>query len=349
MRQQLPTFVQELLFLIPHYWVEMYNNNSWPTNGQGSSRKLGLSLTGPSLMLSQPICIVLMISALQSTEGTRIQIFRNPSQLFLMLSMLRFVKELIFKTPLIVQQPTMPIQQSQVPGNQTYPASDPHLTVKQTNQTLSALASARRLAPEYMMVSSLPAKFGKNSPTIMIVGTFDWRRHMVPLLWTQPVLMLIRARTTMNPSMGSITRITGGHLSLRTVCVMLKHPSFHRLGLPWHMCTQKQRKVTRVNTAGRHLAGQAHSRWAPRYVQAAIVWLFSARFISPSTPEKEARASIFGFGESLMDTLSLYVSRSRLSPQIQCQEQYEQAHSQRPPDMAGGQPRRYRLGGFGGR
>ncbi|KAG5720745.1 hypothetical protein E4T56_gene5008 [Termitomyces sp. T112] len=52
---------------------------------------------------------------------------------------------------------TIPIQ-PQVSGHQIHLGSDPHLIVKQTDQTLNALAFARRLSTEYIMhVHDTPA------------------------------------------------------------------------------------------------------------------------------------------------------------------------------------------------
>ncbi|KAG6918055.1 hypothetical protein DXG01_016711 [Tephrocybe rancida] len=44
-----------------------------------------------------------------------------------------------------------PTPEPQAAGHQPYPTHDPRLSVQRTNQTLSALASARRVPPEYIM------------------------------------------------------------------------------------------------------------------------------------------------------------------------------------------------------
>ncbi|KAF8069999.1 hypothetical protein FPV67DRAFT_995840 [Lyophyllum atratum] len=59
-----------------------------------------------------------------------------------------------------------PTQQPPLPRHQSYPTHDPRLTVQQTNQTLTALASARRLSPEYIKESS-----NLSSPTRDYQGT----------------------------------------------------------------------------------------------------------------------------------------------------------------------------------
>lgn len=151
-----------------------------------------------------------------------------------------------------------PPQQSPLPRHQPNPTHDPRFTtVHQTNQTLTALASARRFASGYMQVESI---FAGPMPVFQDSYLRPRSRPASTLYLMTRILETIRTMTHNS----SISRETGTPRSPHTVRGPFKHQRRCLLRLLRATRTPERARGMRVVTAVKHLAGQVHSRWVQR-------------------------------------------------------------------------------------